>query len=167
MAAYSFNHLPHVLQNALQANDTRTIYRHMPSTQYDLNAALLLVMPHSSIPTVELLISAGASLTQPVFHQAMTRADPAVFAAFVENGWDIDSTPAEDTAVQSVQLLTLRYAFELIKDVQLGRNPPSPTEMAVAARRKPEHQNAPPGRVVLDHHLAHVLRGDSGFAGCY
>jgi hypothetical protein len=102
MAAYYFEHLPHVLQNALHANDTRTIQRHIPSIQHNLDASLLLEMPHSAIATIELLLSAGANLTEPVFYQAITRADPAVFAALIENGWDIDSTPAQDTAVQSV-----------------------------------------------------------------
>jgi hypothetical protein len=103
MTAYSFTHLPHVLQNALYANDIPTINRHFPKNQYDLDAALLLAISHSALPILTLLFKAGANMSSATFHAAVSRNNPAAFQLLIElTGFDIDSTEFGMPAVRYV-----------------------------------------------------------------
>jgi hypothetical protein len=44
------------------------------------------------IDAVVPLSSHGARITRPAFNQAMARKDPVVFQAFLDYGWDVNST---------------------------------------------------------------------------
>jgi len=100
MSAWDAGHLPHVLQNAIHSNDLLTIKRHLPKSQDDLDAALLIAMPHCAIPTIKFLLRAGKVVEEEAFYKAISRKDTAIFEAMMENGWHVDDTPSERTAVQ-------------------------------------------------------------------
>ena len=76
------------------------IKRHLPKSQNALDAALLVAMPHSAIPTIKSLLGAGAVVEEEAFYEAINRRDTAIFEAMMENGWHVDDTPSERTAVQ-------------------------------------------------------------------
>jgi hypothetical protein len=102
MTSWDAHRLPHVLQNAIHANDSRTITSHLPTSQDALNAALLLALPYSSIQTITHLLAAGAVLSSSAYYAAIKREDIRVFEALVEYGWDIDSTESGSPVVSYV-----------------------------------------------------------------
>jgi hypothetical protein len=107
MTSWDAHRLPHVLQNAIHANDLLTITRHLPTPQDVLNAALLLALPYSSMQTITHLLAAGAALSSSAYYAAIKREDIRVFEALVEYGWDIDSTEFGSPVVSYVS----RYPY--------------------------------------------------------
>jgi hypothetical protein len=75
MTSWDALRLPHVLQNAIHANDLLTITRHLPTPQDALNAALFLALPYSSIQTITHLLAAGAVLSSSAYYAAIKRED--------------------------------------------------------------------------------------------
>jgi len=91
----TFCKMPYTATTCQRSND---ISRNLKT--YDLDAALLVDMPHSAIPTIKFLLGAGAVVREAVFYKAINRKDTAIFEAMMENGWHFDDTPSERTALQ-------------------------------------------------------------------
>lgn len=70
--------------------------------QREVDEALADAVDEGFIDAVELLLSHGANITEPAFLGATSRPDNRVFQAFLNHGWDINSTEYGETALRSV-----------------------------------------------------------------
>jgi len=96
--------LPRTLEEAIRSDDLDAINVSLSvpgsATRDVLRACLFLAMPDAALPTIELLLQYGATLSSLSFSSAIQRGDPGVFELLVDSGWDIDSTEFGTTAVQ-------------------------------------------------------------------
>jgi hypothetical protein len=92
------------LQEAVLDEDHEAINAELSKSrkpsQRVLDDALALAIPRCSLETIRLILQLGAKLDVVAVSKAIERADPAVFQALMESGWDINSTEFGRSAVQ-------------------------------------------------------------------
>lgn len=122
MTSLDAQRLPQVLQDAIRSDDLPTIKRHMPKrkAQSDLNAALLVAIPQSALPTIKLLLEVGADFGHAGRFAALDKKEPAVLEAFIEHGWNVNDTLSKYTALQWAQFPYILRGKQCSRRTQLG-----------------------------------------------
>lgn len=96
--------LSNEVQDIIEANDASKLEARLSEdpalTQEELNKCLESVMSNGSLDMIKVLLQHGSRMNVFAFFKAMRREDPAVFQLLIDNGWDINSTEFELSAVQ-------------------------------------------------------------------